>query len=83
MMPRALRAASGPPVGSRNAENVDRLVKTHRHFQKKVRFWAPFWAPVDFEGGPKIAFLVIMLEKNKKKEVLERFQKKHEMFMEF
>ena len=43
-----------------------------------MRFWSPFWAPVDFEGVPKIAFLSIMLEKNEKKEVQERLQKKHE-----
>ena len=49
------------------------------HFSGKVRFWAPFWDPVDFEGGPKNAFLGILLEKNKKKEVQERCQKKHEI----
>ena len=34
---------------------------------EKVGFWVPFWTPVDFEGGPKIAFSAIMLEKSEKR----------------
>ena len=50
---------------------------------EKCDFGSHFGSPVDFEGGPKITFLVIMLEKNEKKEVRERFRKKHEIWMDF
>ena len=38
------------------------LRKVH-HFLQQIRFWAPFWAAVDLEEGPKITFSGIMLEK--------------------
>ena len=40
------------------------------------RFWAPFWAPADPEGGPKITLMGIKSRKNTKngipEEVLEK-----------
>ena len=70
-----LRAASGAPVGFRNAQNDHRLLCARCLLAPLGRFGVPFWDPVDFEGGPKTTFLAIMLEKNKKNEVQERFQK--------
>ena len=50
---------------------------------EKLDFWSHFGRQLDFEGGPKIAFLVIMLEKNEENEVRERFREKHEILMDF
>ena len=38
---------------------------------------------MDFEGGPKITFLVIMSEKSRKDEVREGIRKKHEIWEDF
>jgi hypothetical protein len=38
----------------------------------------PFGRPLDFEGGPKIAFLDIEANKMRKNGVLDRGLKKHE-----
>ena len=67
------------PGGVLGLKKVTAQSRKDHLLREKVRFWAPFWAPVDFGGGPKIAFLDIMLEKIEKKEVQERFQKKHEI----
>ena len=72
--------ASGGLWGAGQIQNCKRLSarRSFRFFFVKVIFWAPFRAPVDFEGGRKIAVLGIMLQKNKEKEVQERLQKKHD-----
>ena len=36
------------------------------HFSGKDRFRVPFWTPVDFEGGHKIALFDTMFKKNVK-----------------
>ena len=69
-MPWALRAASGAQGGSRSAKEEqpgegDPMLG--RSVIEKVRLWVPFWAPVDFRGGPKIMFLGIMLEQKREK----------------
>jgi hypothetical protein len=74
---------SGAFVASRTALWRHHLMIFGRPFGATGRFWTPFWTPVDFEGGPKIAFSGIMLQKNEKKEVQERFQEKHEILMDF
>ena len=78
-----LRAASWKRVGSVDAENRAPRMLFSGFFEEKCDFGSHFGSPVDFEGGPKITFLVIMLEKNEKKEVRERFRKKHEIWMVF
>ena len=42
-----------------------------------------FWTPSDFEGGPKNHVLEHHVEKNEKKVIHKRFQKKHEIYDEF
>ncbi len=78
-----LRAATWKRVGSQNVKKWHRLSRGAPFLAEKCDFGSHFGSPVDFEGGPKIAFLVIMLEKNEKKEVRERFRKKHEIWMDF
>jgi hypothetical protein len=43
----------------------------------------PFWAPVDFGGGPKNQVFDHHVGKNEKKGCQKRFQKKHEIFDDF
>ena len=83
MRSRTLREASWKQVGSPNVKKWHHLMLGAPFFAGKSDFGSHFGSPVDFEGGPKITFLVIMLEKNEKKEVRERFWKKHEMLMDF
>ena len=78
-----LRAASWKQVGSRNAKNGDRLSLARYIFAEKLDFGSHFGSPVDFEWGPKITFLVIMLEKTRKNDVREGVRKKHDFFMDF
>ena len=54
-----------------------------RFLVEKLDFWSHFGRQVDSEGGPKIEFLVIMLEKNEENEVRGRFREKHEILMDF
>ena len=58
-----LRAASWKQVGSGNCKNGQRQVCAQALFAEKFDFGSHFGSPVDFEGGPKTTFLVIMLEK--------------------
>ena len=74
-VPRAQIGASVSPVASRTALWRHRLMLFGGLVAPLVRFWAPFWTPVDFVGGPRITFLGIMFQKNEKKEVQERFPK--------
>ena len=76
-----LRAASEKHVDLRNVHETTVLVLFSGFLAEKLDFGNHFGRLVDSEGGPKIAFLVIMLEKNKKKEVQERLRKKHEIYM--
>ena len=62
----ALLAASWATVGSRNGKGRAPEHQNDSLFFENVRFWAPCWAPVDSEGGPKNTFLVIMLGKTRK-----------------
>ena len=55
------------------------LLKVHFH---EWEFYEQFEI-AHIEGCPKMTFLVIMLEKNGKNEVRERFRKKHEIWMGF
>ena len=65
----ALQAASSEQV-DRFLERENMLASSFQHalFCRKVRFGEPFGGAVDFEGGPKITFLAIMLEKTRKRE---------------
>ena len=74
--------ASWKHVGSGNAKSRTRPQFVSSFLMEKCDFGSHFGSPVDFEGGPKITVLVIMLEKNEKKEVRERFWKKHEIWMD-
>ena len=62
---------------------VNDIQKLSSFFADKCDFESHFGRQLDFEGGPKIAFLVIMLEKNEENEVRERFREKHEILMDF
>ena len=53
----AIRAASRATVGSRNALLELQLMLFGGLLAPLGRFWAPFWTPVDFEGGRKSHFL--------------------------
>ena len=78
-----LWAASWKQVGSGSAPEMTVLVLFSSSLAKKCDFGSHFGSPVDFEGGPKITFLVIMLEKTGKKEVREGLRQKHEIWMDF
>ena len=59
-----LRVASRAPGGSMNRKMREGLYLFFVFFFGKVSYLVPFWAPVDFDGGPKITFLHIMLIKS-------------------
>ena len=48
------------------AESAIPGTKFSGFLEEKLDFGRHFGSPVDFEGGPKISFLVIKLEKNEK-----------------
>ena len=47
------------------------------------RFFAPFWSPLDFEGGPKIDRFRKKSKKMEKKEVQETVLKQHDVLIDF
>ncbi len=46
-------------------------------------FWVSFWAPADFEEGPKITFFAMMLGKTKKNEPRNGTRKNMKFMMNF
>ena len=81
MHPKSIIMRFGKQVGSRKGGGASPAFL--RFLVEKLYFWSHFGRQLDFEGGPKIAFLVIMLEKNEENEVRERFREKHEILMDF
>ena len=61
--PKVNRDRFGKKVGSRTPTNCENRVCARSFLAPLGRFWVPFWAELDPEGGPKIVFLGIILEK--------------------
>ena len=85
--------AGGDQNGGRREGNQQKHKKKHICNAHRVAFgafwvplmpkWVPFWTPLDFEGVQKGSNFVLNQYKVWKNYDQERFQKKHQNFMDF